>query len=177
MYTAVAWWWLGLFIIVSQRAWVQIQVWAWFFFSPMWHPNAVCEFSQDNQVCDLCMECSWSNDFFHSYSQGPGQSQSELDFSSLSGKQCSPGKRANNKNFQCWVKWGHWAQAWKILIWHQTLQPQSPIYIRNSIKLVQIGMDFLLRFNGAICSWNNWKGGWYVCKPLWHDGDWLYSSL
>ena len=30
----------------------------------------------DSQVWALCMKCSWSNEFFHSSSQGPGQDTS-----------------------------------------------------------------------------------------------------
>ena len=54
---------------------------------------------------------------------------------------------------------------------------------KNSFKLCMWDQacpdwhGFFFRFSGPICGWNNWYGGWYLCKPWWHDGDWLYSSL
>jgi hypothetical protein len=51
-------------------------------------------------------------------------------------------------------------------------------YIRHSIKLVQIGMDFF--FSGSVDQSSVGiieKGAHIYVKPWWHDGDWLYSSL
>ena len=82
-----------------------------------------------------------------------------------------------------WKKIKNWtACGWRRPFKSLKIHPNSACEIQL-VKLVQhqaypdYWHGFFFRFSGPICSCYNGKGGWYLCIPQWHDGDWLYSSL
>ena len=157
----MAWWWLASFIIVSEMARIQIQVWPGFFFQPHVTSKLCMRVQSDSQVWALCMKCSWTNEFFHSSSQGPGQDTFSGPyqlgrFDSKFRQKFKPGyfKVTFTRKLNIFT-------LYQIL--HQACSDWHGFFSSGSVDQSAVGIIE--------------KGAHIYVKPWWHDGDWLYSSL